>query len=185
MPKNRGRRGDLGRRKRLAGARAVPSSGWVRRSIRLAALAAGQTLLLALQTWEHARIARRVSRHYPGLFRRLTRALTDPALPVPQDGTAEGVIPSTYVPGRNTVFIALGLSLAEVASIVPIIEKLRIQGKTIIMVTHELPSIFAIGNNSVFLDAEARTITASGDPRILRDASDDPVVRRFLNRGDT
>ncbi|EDY39193.1 exsB protein [Cyanobium sp. PCC 7001] len=40
-------------------------------------------------------------------------ALTDPALPVPQDGTAEGVIPSTYVPGRNTVFIALGLSLAE------------------------------------------------------------------------
>ncbi|SBO44198.1 7-cyano-7-deazaguanine synthase QueC [Cyanobium sp. NIES-981] len=40
-------------------------------------------------------------------------ALTDPALPVPQEGTAAGVIPSTYVPGRNTVFIALGLSLAE------------------------------------------------------------------------
>jgi phospholipid/cholesterol/gamma-HCH transport system ATP-binding protein len=58
-------------------------------------------------------------------------------------------------------------------------------GTTIVVVTHELPSIFAIGNNSVFLDAEARTITASGDPRILRDASDDPVVRRFLNRGDT
>jgi 7-cyano-7-deazaguanine synthase len=40
-------------------------------------------------------------------------ALTDPAIPVPGGGVQEGVIPSTYVPGRNTVFIALGLSLAE------------------------------------------------------------------------
>ncbi|MCU0530126.1 MAG: 7-cyano-7-deazaguanine synthase QueC, partial [Cyanobium sp. Prado107] len=40
-------------------------------------------------------------------------SLTDAALPVPSDGVREGVIPSTYVPGRNTVFIALGLSLAE------------------------------------------------------------------------
>lgn len=40
-------------------------------------------------------------------------ALTDPAIPLPADGVQAGVIPSTYVPGRNTVFIALGLSLAE------------------------------------------------------------------------
>jgi 7-cyano-7-deazaguanine synthase len=40
-------------------------------------------------------------------------ALTDEAIPVPSSGVQEGVIPSTYVPGRNTVFIALGLSLAE------------------------------------------------------------------------
>jgi 7-cyano-7-deazaguanine synthase len=40
-------------------------------------------------------------------------ALTDAAIPVPSEGVQEGVIPSTYVPGRNTVFIALGLSLAE------------------------------------------------------------------------
>ncbi|MCP9928405.1 7-cyano-7-deazaguanine synthase QueC [Cyanobium sp. CH-040] len=40
-------------------------------------------------------------------------SLTDAALPVPSAGLQEGVIPSTYVPGRNTVFIALGLSLAE------------------------------------------------------------------------
>ncbi|MFC4455877.1 7-cyano-7-deazaguanine synthase QueC [Deinococcus sonorensis] len=40
-------------------------------------------------------------------------ALTDEAMDVPTDGTADGVIPSTYVPGRNTVFIAVGLSLAE------------------------------------------------------------------------
>jgi len=40
-------------------------------------------------------------------------ALTDEAMTVPTDGTEDGVIPSTYVPGRNTVFIAVGLSLAE------------------------------------------------------------------------
>ena len=37
-------------------------------------------------------------------------------------------------------------------------------GATIVVVTHELASIFAIGNNSVFLDAETRTMIASGDP---------------------
>ena len=57
-------------------------------------------------------------------------------------------------------------------------------GTTIVVVTHELASIFAIGNNSVFLDAEARTMTASGNPAALRDACPDPVVRRFLNRGE-
>ena len=40
-------------------------------------------------------------------------SLTDGALAIPSDGVEAGVIPSTYVPGRNTVFIALGLSLAE------------------------------------------------------------------------
>ncbi|MDH3900793.1 MAG: ATP-binding cassette domain-containing protein [Gammaproteobacteria bacterium] len=57
-------------------------------------------------------------------------------------------------------------------------------GTTIVAVTHELASIFAIGNNSVFLDAETRTMIASGDPKALRDASPDPVVRSFLNRGE-
>lgn len=40
-------------------------------------------------------------------------ALTDETLTVPTDGTPPDVIPPTYVPGRNTVFIAVGLSLAE------------------------------------------------------------------------
>ncbi|WP_309573103.1 7-cyano-7-deazaguanine synthase QueC [Deinococcus sp.] len=40
-------------------------------------------------------------------------ALTDESITVPTEGTADGVIPPTYVPGRNTVFIAVGLSLAE------------------------------------------------------------------------
>lgn len=40
-------------------------------------------------------------------------ALTDETITVPTDGADDGVIPPTYVPGRNTVFIAIGLSLAE------------------------------------------------------------------------
>jgi len=40
-------------------------------------------------------------------------ALTDTAMEVPNAGVQDGVIPSTYVPGRNTVFISIGLSLAE------------------------------------------------------------------------
>src|SRR5208282_3326422 len=38
-------------------------------------------------------------------------------------------------------------------------------GATVVIVTHELASIFAIGDNSVFLDAESHTMTASGNPR--------------------
>ncbi len=54
---------------------------------------------------------------------------------------------------------------------------------TIVVVTHELESIFSIGNNSVFLDAETRTMIATGNPNKLR--TDCPVakVREFLNRG--
>ena len=57
-------------------------------------------------------------------------------------------------------------------------------GATIVVVTHELASIFTIGNNSVFLDPETRTIIASGDPNVLRRECPDPKVRSFLNRGD-
>ena len=54
---------------------------------------------------------------------------------------------------------------------------------TVVVVTHELASIFAIGNNSVFIDADTRTITAAGDPRTLLTDSRDPKVISFLTRG--
>jgi phospholipid/cholesterol/gamma-HCH transport system ATP-binding protein len=56
-------------------------------------------------------------------------------------------------------------------------------GATIIVVTHELASIFTIANNCVFLDAESRTQIETGNPLWLRDHSDNPTVREFLNRG--
>lgn len=57
-------------------------------------------------------------------------------------------------------------------------------GSTIVIVTHELASIFAVANNSIFLDTATRTQGAIGNPRELRDHSDNPAVRLFLNRGE-
>jgi len=55
-------------------------------------------------------------------------------------------------------------------------------GATIVVVSHELPSIFRIGSDSVLLDAESRSIIARGDPRELLAHSQDPRVIRFLTR---
>jgi len=55
-------------------------------------------------------------------------------------------------------------------------------GATVVVVTHELASIFAIATNSVFLDVETRTMTASGSPKELLH-SGSANVRRFLSRG--
>lgn len=55
---------------------------------------------------------------------------------------------------------------------------------TIVVVTHELASIFAIGNNSVFLDGQSKTIIASGNPKQLLAESRDPRVLAFLRRGE-
>jgi phospholipid/cholesterol/gamma-HCH transport system ATP-binding protein len=55
-------------------------------------------------------------------------------------------------------------------------------GATVVMVTHELPSIFAIANNCVYLDNTTRTMIGYGDPAYLREHSDQAVVRQFLTR---
>jgi phospholipid/cholesterol/gamma-HCH transport system ATP-binding protein len=57
-------------------------------------------------------------------------------------------------------------------------------GATVIIVTHELASIFAIGDNSVFLDPETKTMIAGGSPKDLLANSEDPRVRSFLTRGE-
>ena len=55
---------------------------------------------------------------------------------------------------------------------------------TFVVVTHELASIFAIGNNSVFLNVETRTMSASGNPKELLAHTTDPNLRHFLTRGE-
>jgi len=57
-------------------------------------------------------------------------------------------------------------------------------GDTVVVVTHELASIFALADNCVFLDAESRTMIATGSPRELLAHSTDPRVREFLTRGE-
>lgn len=58
-------------------------------------------------------------------------------------------------------------------------------GSTVVVVTHELASIFAIGNNSVFLDADSRTMIAEGDPGELLENPPNQKVHRFLTRGES
>ncbi|MDJ0950423.1 MAG: ATP-binding cassette domain-containing protein [Alphaproteobacteria bacterium] len=56
-------------------------------------------------------------------------------------------------------------------------------GATMIMVTHELPSIFTVADNSVYLDNVSKTMIAAGDPKRLVTECPDPKVRAFLTRG--
>jgi phospholipid/cholesterol/gamma-HCH transport system ATP-binding protein len=53
----------------------------------------------------------------------------------------------------------------------------------VVAVTHELASIFTIADNSVYLDAQTRTMLAQGDPKKLLAESKDPKVHAFLTRG--
>ncbi len=57
-------------------------------------------------------------------------------------------------------------------------------GSMIVIVTHELASIFNIADQALFLDTATRTQGALGNPNDLRDHSDNPTVRLFLNRGE-
>jgi phospholipid/cholesterol/gamma-HCH transport system ATP-binding protein len=53
---------------------------------------------------------------------------------------------------------------------------------TVIMVSHELPSLFGICDDGVFLDAEAQTAIAHGSPQMLRDECTHPTVHAFMHR---
>jgi phospholipid/cholesterol/gamma-HCH transport system ATP-binding protein len=55
-------------------------------------------------------------------------------------------------------------------------------GTTIVMVTHELESIFSVGDTAIFLDTDEKTMIASGAPKQLLKESADPRVRNFLTR---
>ncbi|MFA5063665.1 MAG: ATP-binding cassette domain-containing protein [Candidatus Omnitrophota bacterium] len=57
-------------------------------------------------------------------------------------------------------------------------------GATIVIVTHELASIFAVGDKAVLLDAESKGIIAEGKPKDLLADSKDPRVIQFLTRGE-
>jgi len=57
------------------------------------------------------------------------------------------------------------------------------KGKTFVVVTHELPSIFRIADRCAMFDKARRGMIALGTPQALRDACEDTFVRRFFNRG--
>jgi phospholipid/cholesterol/gamma-HCH transport system ATP-binding protein len=55
-------------------------------------------------------------------------------------------------------------------------------GTTMVVVTHELDSIYSIADRIVMLDKDSKSIIATGDPRDLRESSQDPRVRNFFLR---
>jgi phospholipid/cholesterol/gamma-HCH transport system ATP-binding protein len=55
-------------------------------------------------------------------------------------------------------------------------------GTTMVIVTHELHSIFNIADRIIMLDKEAKGIIAEGDPKWLKEQATDPRVRNFFNR---
>jgi phospholipid/cholesterol/gamma-HCH transport system ATP-binding protein len=55
-------------------------------------------------------------------------------------------------------------------------------GTTMVVVTHELASIFTIATNAVFLDASKRTMTAFGNPKQLLAQTHDPTLRQLVTR---
>lgn len=63
-----------------------------------------------------------------------------------------------------------------------IIEINRSLGTTMVIVTHELESIFAVAQRVIMLDSGTKTIIAEGNPRELKEHSPHPMVRKFFNR---
>jgi len=57
-------------------------------------------------------------------------------------------------------------------------------GTTIVVVTHDLPSLFAIGTDAIFLDSSSKTLIAQGAPKVLLQECQNPILQQFLNRGE-
>jgi len=76
-----------------------------------------------------------------------------------------------------------GLDPVTSASLDHLILRLRATlNTTMVVVTHELPSIFTIADRAIMLDSRKKTIIAEGTPEELRDSSDNPWVRDFFMR---
>ncbi|HTB73050.1 MAG TPA: ATP-binding cassette domain-containing protein [Polyangiaceae bacterium] len=86
----------------------------------------------------------------------------------------------------NLIFLdepSAGLDPVSAVELDELILKLNKRlGLTVVVVTHELPSIFKIVSRCIMLDQGSRSIIAAGDPRALRDECDDPRVKRFFHR---
>ena len=77
-----------------------------------------------------------------------------------------------------------GLDPITSSALDDLILRLRAEkGKTFVVVTHELPSIFKIADRAAMFDKQRQGMIALGTPQELKEGSADPFVRRFFNRG--
>jgi len=78
-----------------------------------------------------------------------------------------------------------GLDPITSSALDDLILRLRTEtGKTFVIVTHELPSIFKIADRAAMFDKARQGMIALGSPQELKERSDDPFVRKFFNRGE-
>ena len=78
-----------------------------------------------------------------------------------------------------------GLDPITSAALDDLILRLRAEkGMTFVIVTHELPSVFKIGDRAAMFDRARHGLVALGTPQALRDTSEDPFVRKFFSRGE-
>ena len=78
-----------------------------------------------------------------------------------------------------------GLDPITSAALDDLILRLRAEkGMTFVVVTHELPSVFKIGDRAAMFDRARHGLVALGTPQTLRDTSEDPFVRKFFSRGE-
>ena len=79
-----------------------------------------------------------------------------------------------------------GLDPITSSALDDLILRLRAEkGKTFVVVTHELPSIFKIADRAVMFDKQRQGMIALGSPQELKEKSTDPFVRKFFNRGES
>ncbi len=65
-----------------------------------------------------------------------------------------------------------------------ILELRRELGCTVVIVTHELDSIFTVADRAIILSRESKGIIGEGEPKKLRESSENPWIRNFLNRSN-
>ena len=90
--------------------------------------------------------------------------------------------------GPEVVFLdepSAGLDPITSSALDDLILRLRREkNMTFVVVTHELPSIFKIGDRAAMFDRARQAMVALGTPAELRDSSKDPFVRKFFRRGE-
>jgi phospholipid/cholesterol/gamma-HCH transport system ATP-binding protein len=89
-----------------------------------------------------------------------------------------------YYPSQVTEGVRTRASLARATALDHLVLGLRdAMRATIVVATCDLPSLFALADDAVFLDSETKTMIARGRPEELRERGEDPKVRAFLTRG--
>jgi phospholipid/cholesterol/gamma-HCH transport system ATP-binding protein len=56
-------------------------------------------------------------------------------------------------------------------------------GATVVVVSHDLASIFAVADYAIYMDPQTRTLSTRGRPKELLEHAEDPQLRAFLTRG--